>query len=127
MRRFVIIDDDPINNHICAKYIDLVFTGANVLSYTNPQLALDHIITEYRAGTLQDTIMLLDINMPVLTGWDVLDQFSAFPAEIINQFVIYILSSSIASEDKTRADENSLVSGFLEKPLSVEQIQAILQ
>ena len=68
-------------------------------------------------------IVFLDINMPVLSGWDVLSKFTNFPDEIKNQFTIYILSSSVAVEDKEKADKCPLVAGFVEKPLTAELLQ----
>ena len=121
--RFIVIDDDPINNHICTKYIQLVFPGANVLTYTNPKVALNEIESAYAATTGNDTILLLDINMPILNGWEVLDRLGDFSEGILQQLKIYILSSSIAIDDQRRADEHRLVSGFIAKPLSVEQLE----
>jgi len=121
--RFMIIDDDPINNHICSKYIQLAFPGAYTISFTNPQEALDHIQAIYGLPLSAETILLLDINMPGLNGWEVLDRFAKFPDEIKKKFRIYILSSSIAWEDKNQADKHPLVSGFIEKPITIEQLQ----
>lgn len=124
--RFMIIDDDPINNHICSKYIDLAFPGAYTISFTNPEEALGHIHSVYALPETAEAILLLDINMPILTGWEVLDRFANFPDEIKKKFRIYILSSSIAWEDKNLADEHPLVSGFIEKPITTEQLQSLL-
>ena len=71
-------------------------------------------------------VIFLDINMPVLSGWDVLNSFKNFTEITKEQFIIYILSSSIASEDKERAANSPLVTGYIEKPLSLGLIQAIL-
>ena len=123
--RFIIIDDDPINNHICSKYIELAFAGSSTISFTNPQQGLDHIQSEYSVPKPSGTILLLDINMPILSGWEVLDKFKDLPDEIKKQFRIYILSSSVAWEDKNTAENHPLVSGFMEKPISIEQLQKL--
>jgi len=124
--RFIIIDDDPINNHICRKYIEIIFPGAEIADFTNPQSGIEYILTAYSAPTRHDTVLLLDINMPVLSGWEVLDIFAHFPETIKDQFNIYILSSSIDSEDKRKADSSPLISGFIEKPLSTSQLQTAI-
>jgi len=124
-RHFIVIDDDPVNNHICSKYIEIVFPEAEITTFTYPQKGLDHIQESYSGGPVKDTILLLDINMPVLSGWDVLERFMLFPDEVKKQFTIYILSSSVNFEDRKKADSCALVAGFLEKPLSIERLQEL--
>lgn len=121
---FTIVDDDPINNKLCIRYLGLAFPGSHADEFTNPQQWLDHIRS---ANAAQDmpTILLLNINMPILSGWDVLATLANFPDEIKQQFKIYILSSSIDTDDKQRAANNPLVSGFIEKPLSIPQLQRL--
>ena len=91
---FIVIDDDPVNNRICEIVIRKIFRDASV-----------------------------DINMPTLTGWDVLDYFTKFSEVLINKFTIYILSSSIDAQDKQRASNCHLVSGYIEKPLTLKWIE----
>ena len=123
--RFVVIDDDSINNHICVNAARIVLPGTDIRTFTDPQEGLDYILSTYSLPGMGETILLLDINMPVLSGWDVLDRFTDFPEAIKKQFTIYILSSSVADMDRQKADDTQLVSGFIEKPLSVRQLQAM--
>jgi CheY-like chemotaxis protein len=123
--RFIVIDDDPINNHICSKYIQIVFPGSDIKTFTDPQEGLDHISSAYTASSPNETILFLDINMPVLSGWDVLDRFAHFSDAVKKQFKIFILSSSVAITDKEKANKNPLVTGFIEKPLTIPQLQGL--
>ena len=120
---FLVIDDDDINNHICTKTIELIFPKADIQSFTNPQSGLDYM----RSKGKGETILFLDINMPVLSGWDVLNRFKDFPEEIKQLYTTYILSSSVAVEDRNKAEENPLVSGFIEKPLTVFQLKQLFR
>jgi CheY-like chemotaxis protein len=123
---FIVIDDDPLNNLICTKNIQKIYSTANIQTFTQPQLGLEYIVSNYRGGTSNNTVLFLDINMPVLSGWDVLGRFTDFPEEVKKQFTIYILSSSIATEDKARANECYLVTGFIEKPLTIAKLEQYL-
>lgn len=123
---FIVIDDDPVNNLICSKNIKRLYTTADIKTFTKPQSGLDYIATNYSGAASNKTVLFLDINMPILSGWDVLARFTDFPDEVKTQFTIYILSSSIATEDKTRANECNLVTGFIEKPLTIAKLEKCL-
>ncbi|MBS1528574.1 MAG: hypothetical protein JST19_23210 [Bacteroidetes bacterium] len=60
----------------------------------------------------------MDINMPSMDGWELLERFDEFPVRIKEQFVIYILSVSLHPADMYRARNHPLVADFLRKPLS---------
>ncbi len=122
---FMIIDDDNINNMLCARIITKLFPNAPVVSFTVPGAALDSIAKNYTATHKKETILLLDLNMPDLTGWDVLKEFEKFPEEVKKQFNIYILTSSIDDMDKQKAHDNNLVFGFFIKPLSDKQLESV--
>ena len=91
---------------------------------TNPQLAVDYIKDNYPLAEGVKTILLLDINMPVLNGWNVLDKLKDMK---LGNFVTYMLTSSIDLKDKEKAENNLLVSGFIEKPLDLEPFSALIK
>jgi CheY-like chemotaxis protein len=122
--RFLLIDDDQINNFICESILRLCAAGAPVIAFTNPQLAVDYIKDNYPLAEGVKTILLLDINMPVLNGWDVLDKLKDMK---LGNFVTYMLTSSIDLKDKEKAENNLLVSGFIEKPLDLEPFSALIK
>jgi CheY-like chemotaxis protein len=127
MVNFILVDDDYVSNLIGKKIITKVFPHADVQTFLEPAEALIYIQSAYSGGEANDAILLLDINMPVLSGWDFLDAFEKFDNRIKERVKIYMLSSSVAPHDKDRAAANKNVSGYLEKPLSKEVILAILQ
>lgn len=123
---FIVVDDDSVNNLICRKVINLVFPEAEVLTFTNPEKALLYIKSNYAYSFGKRTILLLDINMPILSGWDFLEEFEGFDANIKEQLKIYMLSSSTDQLDKDLANENRNVSGYIEKPLNKEIMEELL-
>jgi two-component system, chemotaxis family, chemotaxis protein CheY len=123
---FIVIDDASMNNQVCRVYIQALYPNADIQTFTDPVAGLNYIQQTYGQPHAHKTIIFLDIDMPGLTGWDVLDRFSKFPETMKRQFVIYIHSSSIDEKDITRAARHPLISGFIEKPLQMPQLQNML-
>lgn len=120
---FMVIDDDPVNNKICSIIIHKQYPGKSIDSFTDPEAGLAFITKKYGVPDANKAILLLDINMPVLTGWDVLERFSKMDDNIKDKFKIFILSSSVDHYDKQKAKNNKLVSGYIEKPLTLAAIK----
>lgn len=123
--RFLIIDDDPANNILCISSIKKTFAEAEVKAFTEPEEGINYIEHTYRENPVP-TILFLDLNMPTLTGWDVLNRFQNMISSL-NSIKVFILSSSINPADKQRAFENGLVEGFLEKPLSKSALLTLFE
>jgi CheY-like chemotaxis protein len=125
--RFIAIDDDSVNNMICKLTIEMVTNKPEVVTFTNPSQGFDFIVNEY--GTKNDqhqTVLLLDINMPVMSGWEFLERFDNMKDDVKKLFKIYILSSSVDPRDKQRSYANKNVKAFLVKPLVKDNVVEIL-
>src|SRR5215210_5931827 len=100
--RFIIVDNDPVNNLLCTLTIKDVADEIEIKTFNFPVTAFEYLATEY-LNTKNFTVLLLDINMPFWSGWDFLDNFEMLEDEIKRQIKIYIISSSIDTSDKHRA------------------------
>jgi two-component system chemotaxis response regulator CheY len=126
MPEFIVVDDDGMHNIVCRKVIERMTGGAAVRTYTEPEAALDYIKLKYGEDvTAESAILLLDIDMPTLTGWQALDIFGKFPAIVKENVHIYMLSSSLDPYDREMADAHPLVTGFIMKALSHEKFKLI--
>lgn len=124
---FIIIDDDRINNSICRMLIGKIFKEVDIKDFTIAQEGLEFMKKEYVKEDNKSAILLLDINMPIMSGWDFLVLFDELDENLKKKFNIYIVSSSIDYSDIEQAKSNRHVIGFLSKPLSKETILAIVK
>ncbi len=125
--RFIIIDDDPHNNMLCRFIIKTITKEVEVLDFTLPREGFEFIQDFYgKKETNCRTILFLDINMPVMSGWDFLEKYAGLNARIQNQITIYILSSSVDWSDKEKASTNPFVKDYVIKPLPKGTVQNIL-
>ena len=122
--RFVVIDDDPINNALCQIAIKVAVSGAEVKTFTIPETGFEYISTEYSRNG-KKAILLLDLNMPTMSGWEFLERFERLDEKIKNRLKIYVLSSSVDPRDKERAASNKNVLDYIIKPLTKEIVVTI--
>lgn len=117
-----IIDDDPIYQILIERIIAMSKTDFKVMRFKNGKEALD-------AFTLDTTknlpeIILLDLEMPIMDGWDFMTKIEKLPTE---QTAIYIVSSSISYEDREKAKSFTKIKGYLSKPIDSGKILEITQ
>ncbi|MEQ8532592.1 MAG: response regulator [Imperialibacter sp.] len=120
-RRIFLIDDDEIFLMISTVNLKTVCSGVEILTATNGEEGL----TQFE--NVQPNVVLLDINMPVMNGWEFLDKLSGSQASPYqnSDCSIFITTSSVDPEDRQKAQQHPLVKGFIEKPLTAEKIKAM--
>ena len=123
----LLVDDDEINNFISIKLIKKAISNANITACLNGRFAIDELTRRQKADpeALPDFI-LLDINMPIMNGWEFLDEYKRLNIDPAGKSKIYIISSSVFSNDISKARSYPLVKNFVSKPLSVEKIVEML-
>ena len=118
-----IVDDDPIFVFGIKKMMKLTEFCENFLVFKNGQEALESLLAIIDKEKEIPQLILLDLNMPVMDGWEFLEEFTKVnpPKEI----TIYILTSSIDPRDVKRAKKFSRVSNYVVKPITIEQLEEI--
>ncbi|MEW7277193.1 response regulator [Aquimarina sp. 2201CG1-2-11] len=119
-----IIDDDPIFVFGIKKVMELINFSDSIMVFKNGQEALDNLKPIILSKEELPDIILLDLNMPVLDGWQFLDEFIKIPCEKI--IIIYVVSSSIDPEDILRAKSYQGVSDYIVKPITIERLKEVL-
>jgi len=120
VRHAVLIDDDEATN----VYHDIIVQEADVVEeyqiFDSAVDALDFLKNQEHAPDF----ILLDINMPRMTGWEFLEEYKKLD-QAVNPPKIIMLTTSLGTFDKKQAEDNPLVSGFRQKPLTLEMLYEI--
>lgn len=116
-----LVDDDPIFSIIAKVMLDKMYDGIHFVCLGNGEDALRAIDVCPEAD--RPTILFLDINMPIMDGWDFL---LALDKTISYSFPICMMSSSIDPEDRRLANENPRIIDFIEKPFDKERMMGLI-
>lgn len=120
----LLVDDDEINNFISIKLIKKAVENTAISACLNGRFAIDELVNiQKHDPSLLPDFILLDINMPIMNGWEFLDEYKRLNIDPEGKSKIYIISSSVFSNDINKARSYPLVKNFISKPLSVEKIK----
>lgn len=117
----LVIDDDDINIFIISKIVEKTGYDVEICAKHNGQLAIDYV-KELLAANKH--LVLIDINMPILNGWEFIEAYEALNLEANND--MYMLSSSVYENDIEKAKSYKSVKGFISKPLSIDRLKELL-
>jgi CheY-like chemotaxis protein len=124
---FIIIDDSRLDCFIAEKIIQNSGTYSSVKSYMEATEAYEAI----KNGLIGDdsiiTIIILDIQMPVMNGFQFVEAFEQLPKEIQSKFAIFLFSSSINENDKNRLDNYPSIIRFYSKPISKDTVAQMIE
>ena len=119
----LLVDDDEINNFISIKLIKKALLNTEIMACLNGKFAIDTLMEIQRTDPAKmPDYILLDINMPIMNGWEFLDEYKRLGIDPEGKCKIFIISSSVFSNDINKARSYPLVKDFISKPLNVEKI-----
>lgn len=122
MKHFLLVDDDEISNFIHKRVILSADPDAVVTEIQSSVQAIAFLNERVRSGEALPDFLFIDINMPELNGFDILQEIQKTMESHLPNMKVYMVSSSLYDRDKERAMQFSFVCGFIEKPLSKQGI-----
>jgi CheY-like chemotaxis protein len=121
-----VVDDDKIYHFLVKKLLVSNNIHLNLSFFENGLLAIENIKHKIDADDTLPDLVLLDINMPVLDGWQFLEEYKLLKEKIKKDIIIYIISSSDNTVDRNRAkDFEEEVKDYYLKPVTIEAIKSI--
>lgn len=126
MRRYLLVDDDVIFNFLHTEVIKAVDGLAHIDLFNSSTEGLEFLKEALDNKREMPHFLFLDIRMPEMDGFEYLDELMNYPVEKFKDLKIYVLSSSLADRDKDKSLSYQIVTGFIEKTLTIEKLKGII-
>lgn len=118
-----IVDDDPLYNFGIKKIFEFTSFSEEVSYFLNGETAWKDFEKRIAEKKPLPDVILLDINMPIMNGWQFLDRISAIKFD--HPVKIFMVSSSINKDEVDRATNYPLVAEYIVKPLTLEKVTSL--
>ena len=123
-----LIDDDSVSNMIHSEFFHEHFPRIQIKTFEKAEEALHELKQNIKSkeSKLIPDLILLDINMPVMNGWEFLEDFHDSMIFMTEQIEVVMLTSSIATEDYRKSLQFPAVIAYLTKPLDLSKLDGII-
>ena len=115
----IVVDDDEFSNKISKIRLLNFLKGIKISTFTIPQEGLEYLMNSLPE---EEIILFLDINMPIMNGWEFLEKFDMLSTDKKARIKVFILSSSLDQNDRRKASMNKYVIDYFVKPMEKELI-----
>jgi len=122
-----IIDDDPMSSFYIKRLAELGELANIITIYNTAQGAIDYLLHHKKSAEHLPDIILLDIYMPEVDGWEFLNQLKKIEGQLIKDAAIYIISSSNHPRDLDRAASLPIIRNYFQKPVTLEVLKKVAQ
>ncbi len=123
---FCIVDDDDIYQFTMKKTIESLNLAKSIIAFSDGEEALNFMIENLNKDDELPDIILLDINMPIMDGFQFMEEYIKIKPNLGKKITIYMVSSSVDIADIERAKRISDISDYIIKPIKKGKLQSII-
>ncbi len=124
-KNVLLVEDDHITIMVCERIITMTSFASKIKSVVNGEEAIDYFKSIIGQDEEIPEIIFLDINMPIMNGWEFLNEFEKLKPSLPFSPRIFILSSTVDPEDYKKAEMFASVEEFISKPLTKQHLEKI--
>lgn len=117
----LLIDDNYIDNFVTSKLLESCKFAEQIIVRQSPQEA----ISSLRNGSVTPDVIFLDIRMPVMNGFEFLQEYDKLNIKNKDDIKIFMLSSSLDPTDMQRSHSNKYITQFIHKPLTAKVLEEL--
>ena len=126
----LLIDDEEINNYLNIALIKQLKIDVHIEVAQNGKEGLDYLTCSGKYSNKecfpQPGLIFLDINMPLMNGWEFLEEYENLKADQKGKHVVAMLSATSNPEEINRANSKDDLIGFIGKPLTIKKLEEII-
>ena len=127
IERIFLIDDDQVYQYLTKKVMEDSHIVKHIDVFSNGLQAIKHLESRIDEPSSLPEVIFLDLSMPVMDGWEFLDEFKRIANNIKKTIVIYIVSSSISPSDINKANQQENVRDYIIKPITKKKFIELLE
>jgi CheY-like chemotaxis protein len=121
-----IIDDDKIYKFMLTRIINDNKLAERIITFSDGEKAIQYLTDNKANNEHIPDIIFLDVNMPIMDGWQFIEEYASLKTKIEKKVDIFMLSSSVNPIDIERANKINEISDYIIKPMKLEEVKRIL-
>lgn len=123
----VFIDDDIATNFLHQRSAEQANCAKVVKTFLSAVDALDYLKNDKSEDYIRPNLIFLDINMPIMNGWEFIEEYEKLDPSLQSDFVLIMLTTSLNPLDKEKARALNLIDDFQNKPLTCNGLLNIVE
>lgn len=127
LKNIILVDDDEIMVYLTKRLVAKSDRVKLSQVFGNGRDVIDFLKENCNKPDLLPEVIFLDLFMPVMDGWEFLDEYAQLKPMLTKEIIIYIITSSVSPNDFKKAKNNKYVSDYVVKPMNKEQFSHIIK
>lgn len=127
LNSILLVEDDRATNYLYEILIEKADCTEQILIAEDGQEAIEILKLGVEGKYPQPNLIFLDINMPIMNGWEFIEEYQKLELVQKDKVKIVMITASFNPDEQTRAEAIKEISGFRNKPITVDMLNKILQ